>query len=105
LLSKTIERRKYFYPRMHPPPMVKNLPLGSLVSGALPEGCKLCARGSKLVLLVTGLCPAACYYCPLSDAKSDRDVTFADEMRVRRWTDIVEEAEAIGAEGAVHPRA
>jgi pyruvate formate-lyase activating enzyme-like uncharacterized protein len=80
--------------------MVKNLPLGSLVSGALPEGCKLCARGSKLVLLVTGLCPAACYYCPLSDAKSDRDVTFADEMRVRRWTDIVEEAEAIGAEGA-----
>ncbi len=74
--------------------------MGSLVSGKLPEGCRLCARGSKLVLLVTGLCPSSCWYCPLSDAKSDKDVTFADEMRVRRWSDVVREAEAIGAEGA-----
>jgi hypothetical protein len=79
---------------------MRDLPLGSSVSGKLPEGCRLCARGSKLVLLVTGLCPASCWYCPLSDAKSDRDVTFADEMRVRKWGDVLREAEAIGAEGA-----
>ncbi|MFH0816383.1 MAG: radical SAM protein [Methanobacteriota archaeon] len=80
--------------------MSNKLRNGSLVSGELPKGCALCARGSKLVLLVTGLCPASCYYCPLSDAKSDRDVAFADEMPVRRWSDILREAEAIGAEGA-----
>jgi hypothetical protein len=80
--------------------MSKQLQLGSKASGGLPRGCQLCGRGSKLVLLVTGLCPASCYYCPLSDAKADKDVTFADEMRVRRWKDIVAEAEAIGAEGA-----
>jgi pyruvate formate-lyase activating enzyme-like uncharacterized protein len=79
---------------------LKGLPRNSLAKGPLPRGCRLCARGSKLVLLATGLCSSACYYCPLSEAKVDRDVVFADEMRVRAWRDIVTEAEAIGAEGA-----
>jgi hypothetical protein len=80
--------------------MARELGHGSLVRGRLPRGCGLCARGSKLVLLVTGLCPSSCYYCPLSEEKSGRDVVFADEARVSRWSDIVHEAEAIGAEGA-----
>ncbi|MEW5937914.1 MAG: radical SAM protein [Candidatus Thermoplasmatota archaeon] len=73
---------------------------GALLSGRLPKGCELCAQGSKLVLLVTGLCTAACYYCPLSEAKRGRDVVYANELRVRRWADVRAEAEKIGAEGA-----
>ncbi|MHA1771099.1 MAG: radical SAM protein [Candidatus Thorarchaeota archaeon] len=73
---------------------------GSLVLGELPEGCALCTRGSKMVLFVTGLCSASCFYCPLSEEKANKDVVFADETPVFRDEDIIAEALAIGAEGA-----
>jgi len=72
---------------------------GSAYTGKLPEGCVQCARGGKLVLLVTGKCVYGCYYCPLSFKKKGRAVVYADEMRVRRDTDILEEAGAINATG------
>lgn len=78
---------------------IRTLPRGSLVRGALPRGCVLCQRGAKLVLLVTGRCAAGCYYCPLSAEKAQRDVVFADELRVRRPGDILLEAGLIDAGG------
>ncbi|MHA1938285.1 MAG: radical SAM protein, partial [Candidatus Thorarchaeota archaeon] len=54
----------------------------SLLVGAMPTGCKMCARGSKMVLFVTGICDSACFYCPLSQDKAGNDVVFADEMPV-----------------------
>lgn len=35
-----------------------------------------------MVLLVTGLCDCACWYCPLSDRKRGRDVVFANERQI-----------------------
>jgi uncharacterized protein len=78
---------------------IRRLPRGSLVRGPLPQGCVLCEKGAKLVLLVTGKCAAGCYYCPLSSEKAGRDVIFADELRVRRTADIFLEARLIDAEG------
>ena len=72
----------------------------SLLVGQMPTGCKMCAVGSKMVLFVTGLCDSACFYCPLSQDKAGNDVVFADEMPVHNDNDIMEELEAIGAEGA-----
>jgi pyruvate formate-lyase activating enzyme-like uncharacterized protein len=72
---------------------------GSAYTGRLPKGCVQCARGSKLVLLVTGKCVYGCYYCPLSFKKKGRAVVYADEMRVRKDADILEEAGAINATG------
>ena len=68
--------------------------------GRLPRGCQLCARGSKLVLFVTGVCDSACVYCPLSSERTGRDVTYADEVPVSSDSDVLNELEAIGAEGA-----
>jgi hypothetical protein len=68
--------------------------------GKLPEGCRLCVRGAKLVLLATGLCGGRCWYCPLSESKKNRDVVVANEWWVERDWDILEEARLCDAEGA-----
>ena len=73
---------------------------GSVLVGTLPEGCKYCSAGSKLVLFVTGLCSSSCYYCPLSTERAGKDVIYADEMPVSNERDIIFEAEMINAEGA-----
>jgi len=78
----------------------KELEGDSMLVGTLPLGCTLCIKGSKMVLFVTGLCNSSCYYCPISQEKSGRDVVFADEMPVRDESDILFEAKAIKSEGA-----
>jgi pyruvate formate-lyase activating enzyme-like uncharacterized protein len=69
----------------------------------LSPGCSMCARGSKLVVLITGLCPASCFYCPLSFEKGGKDVIYADEWKLKNEDDIatlIQEARYIEAEGA-----
>ena len=53
-----------------------------------------------MVLFVTGICSFHCFYCPVSDEKMYKDVVFADEKRVMRDEDVLEEAHAIQATGA-----
>ncbi len=79
---------------------LRERPYGSFYAGTLPKGCRHCENGGKMVLFTTGLCPFTCYYCPISPAKKGKDVVFADEMRVKRAADIIEEARAISATGA-----
>src|SRR5438093_7254621 len=75
-------------------------PFGGFARGALPVGCRQCTDGSKMVLFVTGICSFHCFYCPVSDEKMYKDVVFADERRVTRDEDVLEEARAIQATGA-----
>ena len=75
------------------------MPKNSFYTKELATGCKLCQKGAKLVLLVTGLCNAGCFYCPLSEKKKGKDVIYADEKLVKSNEDILEEAELIEAEG------
>ena len=58
---------------------MQKTPYHSYKIGTLSKGCQLCVKGSKLVLFLTGLCPRSCYYCPISDKKYKKDVTYADE--------------------------
>lgn len=73
----------------------------SLAYGALPRGCVLCTKGAKLVLLVTGLCGASCFYCPLSLKKKGKDVVYANERPVEPddFPAILEEANLIDSMG------
>jgi len=69
----------------------------------LSPACRLCAKGSKMVVLVTGLCPTKCYYCPLSFKKGGTDRIFADEWELENENDtkkLIREAELIEATGA-----
>ncbi len=56
-----------------------------------------------MVLLITGVCPSTCFYCPLSSKKMGKDVIYADEWQLtsEKHTNILlEEAKSIAAEGA-----
>jgi len=69
----------------------------------LSPACKMCADGSKMVVLITGLCPAKCFYCPLSLEKTGKDRIFADEWELDDEKDVeklLKEGELIDATGA-----
>ena len=69
----------------------------------LSPACSMCAQGSKMVVLITGLCPAGCYYCPLSLKKLGNDYIFADEWQLKNEDDtekLILEANYIKATGA-----
>jgi hypothetical protein len=68
--------------------------------GKLPKGCQLCVQGRKLVLFVTGICKQKCFFCPISEKKSGKDVVYANEWKVSSEKDVVEEAKLTGAKGA-----
>jgi pyruvate formate-lyase activating enzyme-like uncharacterized protein len=73
---------------------------GGMFVGDLPDGCKLCLEGAKLVLFLTGLCRRGCFYCPLSRKRRGKDVVYANERPVRGWREIVREAEEMKALGS-----
>jgi pyruvate formate-lyase activating enzyme-like uncharacterized protein len=75
----------------------------SVYIAPLSPACRMCAKGSKMVVLVTGLCSAKCYYCPLSFKKGGTDRIFADEWELENEDDtkkLVKEADLIEARGA-----
>lgn len=77
----------------------RTLPNNSFVKGTMPISCVMCQEGSKMVLLVTGLCSYDCYYCPLSLEKQGKSLTYANEKLVADDRDVIFEAKSIGARG------
>ena len=77
---------------------MKRIEAGSYYS-YLTEGCKLCRRGAKLVLFITGLCNNSCFYCPISLEKKGKDVIFANEREIKSFSDFEEELNLMDAKG------
>lgn len=65
----------------------------------LPDGCRLCYKGAKLVLFVTGVCGKNCFFCPVSNERREKDLIFANERPVKKDEDIIEEAVSMDALG------
>jgi hypothetical protein len=52
-----------------------------------------------MVLFVTGRCRFRCFYCPVSERRNQKDVTYANERLVGSDEDILAEVRAMGASG------
>lgn len=78
---------------------VKRLYTGNIVYGDLPEGCKLCLRGLKSVVFVTGICPRSCFYCPINNEKKGKDVVYVNEKPVDGISEVVVEIVLSGSRG------
>src|SRR3989344_4368502 len=66
----------------------------------LCKGCKLCIKGRKSVIYITGLCPRNCYFCPLSDNRKNKDVIFTNERPIKNLKEIVKEVKISKSTGA-----
>jgi pyruvate formate-lyase activating enzyme-like uncharacterized protein len=69
---------------------------------SIPKGCKYCLKGSKVVLFLNGICqkPEHCYwYCPISEERRGKEITFADEIEIKNKEDLLQEIEKISAQG------
>ncbi len=81
---------------------MKKTPYASYLSGSLTKGCKLCVKGQKMVLFVTGLCSRGCEFCPLSKMRKSIDKIYANERKISNenaYDEIIEEVKISGAKG------
>ncbi|MDX1798230.1 MAG: 4Fe-4S cluster-binding domain-containing protein [Candidatus Lokiarchaeia archaeon] len=68
----------------------------------IPKGCKYCIKGSKVVLFLNGICqkPEHCFwYCPISEERRGKEITFADEIEIQCKEDLLKEIQKISAQG------
>ncbi|MBU4245571.1 MAG: radical SAM protein [Nanoarchaeota archaeon] len=79
---------------------IRITPAKSILVGEMPEGCKLCITGEKLVLFISGLCPRDCFYCTLSEKRKAVDSAWANEQPVNCDEDVLNEARLCTAKGA-----
>lgn len=57
----------------------------------LPEGCKFCVKGEKLVLFISGICSRQCWYCSLSDKRKNKDVICFNERISNSTKEFIKE--------------
>jgi uncharacterized protein len=79
--------------------LIQLLPLASSYRGELSPACVQCSEGRKMVLFVTGRCRFRCFYCPVSERRNQKDVTYANERLISRDEEVLDEARAMGASG------
>ncbi len=79
---------------------IKKTSFGSYCVNGIPDGCKYCIKGEKLVLFVTGKCKTKCLYCPLSKLRKDSSKLWTNERKCKSVREVLEEARESNARGA-----
>lgn len=68
----------------------------------IPEGCKYCVRGEKLVVFISGKCSRNCWYCSLSNKRKNKDAVWINERKINNKDikSLIKEARESNAKGA-----
>ncbi|NOQ37264.1 radical SAM protein [archaeon] len=78
---------------------IEDTKANSSLIGTLPKGCRMCIRGEKSVLFLTGICKRDCFYCPLSEQRKGKDVMWINEKEVKKDSDIIDEIKRCESKG------
>jgi len=78
---------------------IEDTKANSSIIGTLPKGCRMCIRGEKSVLFLTGICKRDCFYCPLSEQRKEKDTMWINEKEVKKDADIIDEIKICGSKG------
>ncbi len=76
--------------------------LDGWIFGNLPEGCRLCIQGMKMVYFMGGDCnnPSHCsWYCPLSENRKKKNAFFIDELPIEKFDSLHDTIEKLVYEG------
>ncbi|TFF85707.1 MAG: radical SAM protein [Promethearchaeota archaeon] len=68
----------------------------------IPKGCQQCLKGQKSVLFLNGICqkPDHCsWYCPISEERRGKDISFINEIKIEKKSDILKELKKSGSKG------
>jgi len=65
----------------------------------IPDGCKYCIKGEKLVLFISGICSRNCYYCSLSNKRKNKDTIWANERICKTTKNLIKEIKESNAKG------
>ncbi len=68
----------------------------------IPKGCQQCLKGAKAVLFLNGICqnpPHCSWYCPISEKRKNKLISYIDEIKISRKEDIFTEISKINALG------
>ena len=66
-------------------------PYSSYNLNGLPNGCKYCVKGEKLVLFISGICSRSCWYCSLSNKRKNKDIVWTNERLCKSKKDFIKE--------------
>jgi len=77
----------------------KNKYLSYYLNG-FAKGCEYCVRGEKLVLFINGKCKTNCWYCSLSEERKKQGQSFANERKIKRIKDLLDEVKESNATSA-----
>jgi pyruvate formate-lyase activating enzyme-like uncharacterized protein len=66
----------------------------------LPEGCKHCVKGEKLVLFISGICSKNCWYCSLSEKRKNKNIVLFNERQAKSIKELIKEVKESRATSA-----
>ncbi|NOQ56222.1 MAG: 4Fe-4S cluster-binding domain-containing protein [Nanohaloarchaea archaeon] len=78
---------------------IRDTGANSQLIGTLPDGCRMCIKGKKSVLFLTGECDKDCFYCPLSEQRKGTKKMWINEKEVKKDTDIIDEIKKCSSTG------